>query len=252
MYQPGQSLIHRLDPRIKVLSSLTLVVLTFAASDWIQLAMLLVVATGALLIISPYVWLVLRVCSKLRWLLLFTLLMHLLLSPGRTLWGLSWLSLDGLSLGVFVCVQIALAATTTTILAITTRIEDLSAAFGWFVKPLSRLGCRTEDWQKMVLLALGFIPVVREEMHLSVRGEADSSVARDQGWKGRWSASCTKMKAFTERMLVRGDTMAHQIAENDNSCPISCALPSIWPLSQPDRYIVVAMILIIVFHWLTG
>jgi len=252
LYQPGQSLIHRLDPRIKVLSSLTLVVLTFAASDWMQLAILLVVAAGALLVISPYAWLVLRVCLMLRWLLLFTLLMHLLLSPGRTLWGLSWLSLDGLRLGFFVCVQIALAAMTTTTLAITTRIEDLSAAFGWFVQPLSRLGCRTDDWQKIVLLALGFIPVVREEMDLSIRSEADCSSARDHGWKGRWSAFCTKMQAFTERMLIRGDTMAHEIAANDNSCRISYALSSIWPLSLPDRYIVITMMLIIACHWLAG
>jgi energy-coupling factor transport system permease protein len=252
LYQPGQSLIHRLDPRIKVLSSLTLVVLAFAASDWIQLAMLLVVAAGALLVISPHAWLVLRVCSMLRWLLLFTLLMHLLLSPGRTLWGLSWLSLDGLYLGVFVCVQIALAATTTAILAITTRIEDLSASFGWFVKPLSRLGCRTDDWQKIILLALGFIPVVREEMHLSVRSEADCSAVRDQGWKGRWSAFCTKMKAFTERMLIRGDTMAHQIAANDNSCRIPSVLLAIWPLPLPDRCIVAAMMLIMACYWFAG
>jgi energy-coupling factor transport system permease protein len=227
-------------------------VLIFAASDWIQLAMLLVVAAGALLVISPHVWLVLRVCSMLRWLLLFTLLMHLLLSPGRTLWGLSWLSLDGLCLGFFVCVQIALAATTTTILAITTRIEDLSAAFGWFVKPLSLLGCRTDDWQKIVLLALGFIPVVREEMHLSVRSKADWSAVRDQRWRDRWSAFSTKMKAFTERMLIRGDTMAHQIAASDNSCRTPSALLPIWPLSLPDRCIVAAMMLIMTGYWFTG
>jgi hypothetical protein len=137
-------------------------------------------------------------------------------------------------------------------LAITTRIEDLSAAFGWFVKPLSGLGCRTDDWQKIVLLALGFIPVVREEMHLSLRNEADCSAVRDQGWMGRWSVFCTKIKAFTERMLIRGDTMAHQIAANDNSCRIPSALLPIWPLSLPDRCIVTAMMLIMTCYWFAG
>lgn len=252
LYQPGQSLIHKLDPRIKVLSSLTLVVLTFAANAWLQLALLLVVVSGALLVVSPHVWLVLRTGLMLRWLLLFTLLMYLFLSPGRTLWGLSWLSLDGLYLGGFVCLQIVLAAMMTTILAITTKIQDLTAAFGWFVQPLSWLGCRTEDWQKILLLALGFIPVVHEEIYLSGRSEDVSSTEQGQKVKGRWSMLCSKMQAFTERMLIRGDTMAHEIAANDSSCRIPSPLPSIWPLSLPDQYFVTAMILVMFCHWLAG
>ena len=252
LYQPGQSLIHSLDPRIKALSSLTLVVLTFTASEWMQLAILIAVALAALLVISSHAWLVLRTCFMLRWLLLFTLSMHLLLSPGRTFWGTSWLSFDGLCLGGFVCAQIVLAAMMTTILAITTTIEDLSAAFGWFVRPLSRLGCRTDDWQKILLVALGFIPVVHEEISLSGRSENPSAAEQGQNGKRRWSEFGLKMQLFTERMLARGDTMAHVIAAGDNSLCLPSALPSISPLSLPDRYFIAAMMLIMACHWLAG
>jgi len=234
------------------LSSLTLVVLTFTASDWVQLAILVIVASVALLEISPHAWLVLKTCFMLRWLLLFTLLMHLLLSPGRTLWGMSWLSFDGLCLGGFVCVQIVLAAMMTAILAITTTIEDLTAAFGWFVQPLSRLGCRTDDWQKILLLALGFIPVVHEEIFLSGRSQDNSSAEQGPDGKGRWSVFSSKMQVFTERMLARGDTMAHVIAAGDNSCCLPSALPSIRLLSLLDRYFITAMMLIMACHWLSG
>lgn len=234
------------------MSSLTLVVLTFMASDVMQLAILVIVASVAMLVISPHAWLVLRTCLMLRWLLLFTLLMHLLLSPGRTLWGMSWLSFDGLCLGGFVSVQIVLAAMMTAILAITTTIEDLTAAFGWFVQPLSRLGCRTDDWQKILLLALGFIPVVHEEILLSGRTENTSSTEQGHDGKGRWSGVCSKMQAFTERMLARGDTMAHLIATGDNSCCIPSALPAIKLLSLLDRYFITAIMLIMACHWLAG
>ena len=188
----------------------------------------------------------------LRWLLLFTLLMHLLLSPGRTLWGMSWLSFDGLCLGGFVCVQIVLAAMMTTILAVTTTIEDLTAAFGWFVQPLSRLGCRTDDWQKILLLALGFIPVVHEEMVLSGRSENTSPAEQGKDRKGRWPEFCSKTQVFTERMLARGDTMAHLIAADDNSRGLPSVLPSIRLLSLLDRYFITAMMVIMVCHWLAG
>jgi energy-coupling factor transport system permease protein len=252
LFRAGQSLFHRLDPRIKVLSSLTLVVLSFAAGDRVQLAILMVVAVAALPVISAHALLLLRICLMLRWLLLFTFLMHLLLSPGRTLWGLGWLSLDGLYQGSFVCLQMVLAVIFTAILAITTSIEDLAAAFGWFVRPLSRLGCRTDEWQKILLLALGFIPVVHAEIHLSGQGDAASPAGRAGGTKGRWSKFFSRTEDFIERMLARGDKMAHQIAAEDSSSRILSEQPSIEPLSLLDRYFLGAMILVIVCHWLAG
>lgn len=241
-----------LDPRIKLLSTLTLVVLSFAAGDWVQLAVLLVVAAVALRVISAHARLALRICMTLRWLLLLTLLMHLLLSSGRTLWGLSWLSLDGLQQGSFVCLQMALAALFTITLAITTSIESLAAAFGWLVHPLTLLGCRTDDWQKILLLALGFLPVVHEEITLAAPGEAGS--VRRQWWdvKGQCSLFAARTEGFIERMLTRGDRLAHQIAADGDARQPSSGLPRLWPLPLLDRYFVTAMMLIIVCQWLTG
>jgi energy-coupling factor transport system permease protein len=252
LFRSGRSLFHRLDPRIKVLSSLTLVVLSFAANTWGQLAVLIVVAAAALWVISAHAFLALRICLMLRWLLLFTFLMHLLLSPGRTLWGLGWLSLDGLQLGGFVCLQMALAAIFTTILAITTSIDDLAAAFGWFVRPLSAFGCRTDEWQKILVLALGFIPVVREEMHLSGKSDTASPAESDGRGKRRWSAFFSKTGVFIERMLTRGDKMAYEIVAEDSSRQTSNKRPSREPLSLLDRCFLGAMTLVIVCHWLAG
>lgn len=241
-----------LDPRIKMISTLALVVVTFAAADWAQLAVLFVVAAAALLIISAHVWLALRICLTLRWLLLFTLLMHLLLSSGRTLWGLGWLSLDGLQLGGFVCLQIMLAALFTTTLAITTPIESLAAAFGWLVRPLALVGCRTDDWQRILLLALGFLPVVHEE--ITVSGPGDATAVGQRWWdlKGRWLLFAARTESFVERMLTRGDRMACQLAAGDGVSHNPPGLPSLLPLPLLDRYLVIAMMLFIVGYWLAG
>ena len=251
LYRAGQSVIHRLDPRIKLLASLALVVLTFAAGNWAQLAVLIVVAAAALWVLSSHALLALRICLLLRWLLLFTFLMHLLLSPGRTIWGFGWLSLDGFYLGSFVCLQMVVAVILTTTLAMTTSIEDLAAAFGWFVRPLSCLGCRTDDWQKILLLALGFIPVVHAEIHDSGKSEV-TSAERERGGKGRWALFIMKTQDFTERMLARGDKMAHDIAADDSSCRSPSELASMRPLSLLDRYFFGTVMLVIVCHWLAG
>ncbi len=96
-------MLHRLDPRIKLLSVLVLVMLVFAAKTWAQLLVFAVVSIIAIRVISPFFKTIWSMCRLMRWLLLFTLLVHLFFSSGRTLWGLSWLSYDGLLTGSFVC-----------------------------------------------------------------------------------------------------------------------------------------------------
>lgn len=250
-FQQGQSLIHRLDPRIKLCSSLILIMLTFAADNWAQIAVLIAIAASAMGLLSAHVLLTLRICLMLRWLLLFTFLMHLLLSPGRTLWGLDWLSLDGLYLGSFVCLQMIVAVIFTSILAMTTSIENLAAAFGWFVRPLSLLGCRTDDWQKTLLMALGFIPVVHAEIRNS-GNKATASAAREQDGQGRWSLFFSRTEDVIERILTRGDKIAHEIAADDSSYQNPSELPSMNPLSLLDRYFISIVLLAAVCHWLAG
>jgi len=136
LYQQAETILHRLDPRVKVLSCLVLVVLSFGAAGWMQLLSIITIVALAVWSIKPVSQQVLRLFWLLRWFLLFTFLLHLLLSPGRTLWGLSWLSFDGLLSGAFVCLQMLLAVAASALLGITTTTASLSQAFGWFVRPL--------------------------------------------------------------------------------------------------------------------
>ena len=184
LYKAGDSLLHRLDPRVKVVSCLLLVVLAFAASEWAELFLLLAFVVMAFWLFPPLQSSILQLSWMLRWLLLFTLLTHLLFSPGRTLWGISWLSLDGLLRGSFVCVQMLMAVAMSALMAVTTTTRNLSRAFGWFVQPLQWLGCRTDEWQKMLLLTLDFIPVVQSEIRVSAESDAAANAesARTTAW----------------------------------------------------------------------
>ena len=191
-----------------------------------------------------------RLCWMLRWFLLFTLLMHLLLSPGRTLWGSSWLSLDGLLTGAFVCVQMLLAIVSAALLAMTTSAEKLTGTFGWFVQPLQWLGCRTEEWQKILLLTMNFIPVVREEI--------DSSRAPGLGphapsaRAGRWSVWMQTLQDFLLRLVNRGDAIAHRIAAGEDSLNLPEELPPFLPMALQDQLFSLAFILVIICYWLAG
>jgi energy-coupling factor transport system permease protein len=260
LYQPGKTLLHRLDPRVKVLSSLLLVVLAFAATDWTRLFALVVTVAITLWLTSPLLNSVLRLCWLLRWFLLFTLLMHLLLSPGRTLWGVSWLSFDGLLMGTFVCVQILLAIVSAALLALTTSTEKLTRTFGWFVQPLQWLGCKTEEWQKMLLLTMNFIPVVQEEMRASTASsdvddysESKQTASPTQtAGPGRWSVWMQKLQDFLLRLVNRGDAIAYRIATDEDTMPLPEELPPFLPMALQDQLFSLAFTLVVICYWLAG
>ncbi len=245
LYQPGQTLLHRFDPRLKVLSSLLLIMLAFAATAWSQLIVLAVTVSVAVRLISPLARPVWHVCWMLRWLFVFTVMMHLLFSSGRTLWGLGWLSLDGLLIGSRVCAQMLLAVIVSTLIAATTSSEVLAKTFGWFVRPLHWLGCRTDEWQKIVLLSMTLIPVVQEEIRAS--GADDGPV--QTGRAGRWSVWIQNINDFLLRLVNRGDAIAHQIAANEDSSQQTAGLSPLMPMALLDQLFLLTFSLLMVCYW---
>ncbi len=253
LYKPGQTFLHRLDPRVKVLSCLLLVILAFAATDWAQSFTLIFFVTVAFSLVPSLTSSVWRLCWLLRWLLLFTLLMHLLFSPGRTLWGLSWLSLDGLLTGSFVCVQMLLAVILSALLAMTTSTKSLASTFGWFVQPLQWMGCRTEEWQKLLLLTMDFIPIVQEEIRVTTVSDDEVPAEGSQPiHKSRWALWTQKLQCLLARLVDRGDAVAHRMAANEGSSLLPVRLSALLPIALLDQLFSLVITLVVICYWLAG
>jgi energy-coupling factor transport system permease protein len=252
-FRPGQTLLHRADPRLKVMACLLLVVLCFAAASWMQLAAVGVVSALAICLAAPGDGSLWRLGWLLRWLLLFTLLMHLLLSPGRTLWGTSWLSLDGLLTGTFVCTQLLLAVLTSAMLAMTTSTESLAGTFGWFAKPLSRLGCRTGEWQRLLLLSMDFLPVIRNEVRDARMLANDPDVKQTPPRRrGSWTRWLLQLQGVLGRLADHGDRIAHHLAADGDGLRLPPDLPPLLPLARLDLGFTAIMALACLSYWLAG
>jgi energy-coupling factor transport system permease protein len=167
-YVPGDSPLHRLDARLKLCVLPLFAVASFATDVPARLAAL-ALCFLLLYMLSGLPWrFCLRSLSSLRWLLLFTLLLHLLLTPGRTLFGFEWLSYDGLLRGLTVCVQLLLALAFSSLLTLTTAVEALAAAVAALLLPLRRLGLPVTEPIRLGQLVLRFIPLLREESALQI------------------------------------------------------------------------------------
>ena len=231
-FYPRDSILHRLDPRVKLAILPLFVIASFSGGEFSR--QLLLGFAAALLIslgkISFKVWW--RGIWIFRWLFLFTLLLHLLLSPGRTLLGLTWLSRDGLLQGILVCLQLTLAVSFSSLITLTTPPSHIAAALLSFLSPLSRVGVPAEKISFLFRLVLEFIPVLREEgkdliLECGYSKNRDDSLFHAVRKKIEVLRKITPM--LLHRLVERADKMARAYARGDISTK---AVEPLQPLSE--------------------
>jgi len=166
-YMPGDSVIHRLDPRVKIIATvlLSISILRGTLPAWTGL-------TVFLLTMFPVAGLPLRhgaiALRPVRFFLLLFFLLHLVCTPGETIQPLSWggiaVTYQGLSRGTIVVWQFCLLLWGAAILTATTSPSELVMAIDRLLSPLGKIGVPSHDIATMVSIALRFFPVFLEEM----------------------------------------------------------------------------------------
>lgn len=208
------NVMERADPRLKLPLCGGLAALAFTAGSWLQLgavaaALLLLLAFSSSTALHPLG----RTLWSLRWLLIFTLLLHMLLDPGRTLWGIAWLSRDGLLRGLMVTAQLATATLAAALLAQTTPGTLLARAGGWLLEPLRLLGCPVRRWQEQAAVVLYCVPLVQAEL----QSEAGATPGEPR--------SLRRFLVLFDRLIDHGEKIAARLSAGDE--PLN--LTGVWP-----------------------
>ncbi len=167
LFVAGDSPLHRLDPRVKILSVVVLGVLTFQASAAaaILISLLLAVLTALSRMRPRRLWEALKPLSVFAALLF---LIHLFSTDGQALASLSAgplrVTREGLLQGGFVVWQFFALVSLGVLLTMTTGPTDLVAALEKLLGPLRVLRVPAQDLAVMVSLALRFLPTFQEEL----------------------------------------------------------------------------------------
>lgn len=164
-YFPAESPIHHLDPRVKICLTMLLMVAIFMVKSFTGFAALglllcLVVYVGQL----PWSW-ILRGLKPLRYILLFTLVMHLLFTPGLVILLLGPLRItqEGLRNGLFFCARLVLLVSGTSLLTFTTTPIELTDGIEYLLSPFRRFKVPAHELAMMMTIALRFIPTLLVE-----------------------------------------------------------------------------------------
>ena len=172
-YFEGDSLLHRLDPRVKIFASIAMIVGLFAASSlWCFLLLGLLAVLLAVMSRIP-IRILLSAIRPLILILVFTSLFSVFMTVGEgdplfSVEILSWLHptvyLEGILRAVFLALRIILLVLTTSLLlTYTTTPTTLTDALERILHPLTYLRIPVYDFAMMMTIAMRFIPTLVEE-----------------------------------------------------------------------------------------
>lgn len=164
-YIPGNSIVHRLDPRTKIILTLAYMILLFALNNfygYIFPAAFLILAT--LLSRIPVRYLV-KGLKPLVLIIALTFVLNSFMVKGRVIYELGPLDItyEGLSQGAFMAIRLILLITGTSILTLTTSPIALTDGIERLLSPFRKIGVPAHELAMMMTIALRFIPTLLEE-----------------------------------------------------------------------------------------
>ncbi|MBR5524275.1 MAG: energy-coupling factor transporter transmembrane protein EcfT [Clostridia bacterium] len=165
-YFPGNSLLHRLDPRMKLVLTLLFIVLVFLPKNWWGLlAVVLFLAVVVALSRLP-VRLMWRSIKPILFLILFTSVLNMLyVDSGTTLfeWRFIHVTTGGVQNAVFIAVRILCLIVGSSLLTYTTTPTALTDGIERLLVPLKWIKVNPHELAMMMTIALRFIPTLMEE-----------------------------------------------------------------------------------------
>ena len=165
-YFPGNSLVHRLDPRTKLIMLVAYIVALFVASDWRSYAvvfafLVIVVAISRIPLKS-----ILHGMKPLVMILVFTGVLNVFFTTGKKLLVEFWIIKiywEGIVRAIFMMVRILMLITGTFLLTYTTSPIALTDGLEALLSPLKILHLPVHELSMMMCIALRFIPTLIEE-----------------------------------------------------------------------------------------
>ena len=165
-YFPGQSVIHRLDPRTKLTMLVVYIVALFLAEGWVSYGLVFVFLAVVIQLSTIPLKSILRGMKPLVMILIFTGVLNLFFTQdGEVLvkfWVLTVTS-GGLSRALMMMARILMLISGTFLLTYTTSPIALTDGLEALMNPLKKVGVPVHELSMMMCIALRFIPTLIEE-----------------------------------------------------------------------------------------
>lgn len=183
-YFPGNSIIHRLDPRFKIVITLIYIIMLFSGEGFICLGIGAVFTLAAIALSKIPLKMFWKSVKPLLPFLIITALFNLfLVTSGDVIWKWKFIKIteDSINISVFMLVRIVLLIMGSSILTYTTSPITLTDAIERLLSPLKKLKFPVHELAMMMSIALRFIPTLIEETDKIISAQKARGAEIDTG-----------------------------------------------------------------------
>ena len=163
---PGSSIVHRLDPRTKLIALSVYIIALFSAGSWVSYGVMLAFLVTCIAISGIPVKAFVHGMKPLVLILIFTGILNLFFTTGETVLVQVWkiaITLEGVMRAVFMVGRILMLISGTFLLTYTTSPISLTDGLESLLSPLKKLHMPVHELSMMMCIALRFIPTLIEE-----------------------------------------------------------------------------------------
>ena len=182
---PGSSLVHRFDPRLKLVLTIAYIVLLFAASNPLGLALSILFLAVMYKVAKIPVKMIGKILKPSLPIVLFTAVLNLFFVSGEGeplvhIWFLT-IYAEGVRYAVLMAVRVMALIAGTSLLTYTTSPIVLTDAIEQLLKPLGKLHFPVHELAMMMSIALRFIPTLIEETNKIMNAQKARGAQLDTG-----------------------------------------------------------------------
>lgn len=172
-YYPGNSLVHRLDARTKIIATLLYIVELFVVNNFpgfLIAGAFLFVVIGLSRVPVKFIF---RGLTAVFLIIAFTFLINLFMVDGRVIWQWKFLHIteEGVNRAFFMAVRLVLLIIGSSLMTLTTKPIELTDGLEKLLKPFSKIGVPSHEIALMMTIALRFIPTLMEETDKIIKAQ---------------------------------------------------------------------------------
>lgn len=166
-YYKENSIVHRLDPRAKIILTIMFIVMIFMCKNFLSLALMLLFIIFSVILSKVPFKMFLKSLKPIVPIILFTAILNMLYIGGENVlwsWGFIRITTDGLTTAAFMAIRIIFLIVASSLLTYTTVPTMLTDAIEKLLSPLKIFHISVHSLAMMMTLALRFIPTLIEEI----------------------------------------------------------------------------------------
>lgn len=183
-YIPLDSIVHKMDPRAKIIAMLIIIVSIFFPSGWLGYGIIGLCVFIVVLMSKLNIKIIVNAMKPMLMMLLFLLFINtLVIKQGDLLLDIFGFTIysEAIFQTLYITVRLFLMIMTTTTLTATTKPLDLTLGIEDLLEPFKKIGVPSHEIAMLISIALRFIPDLIDETQRIMKAQASRGVDLKEG-----------------------------------------------------------------------